>query len=354
MMARVPGGLMVLPLLAGALINTIDQSRLPFLQNALKALGAQPNAQGYYELLRIGGFTEPLFKTGALTLIGLFLFCAASQMNPRVGGRALKKGLLLTASKYGIGLALGYAFARFCDPFHGWLGLSTLAIIAAVTNSNGGLYVALTELYGNRSDVGAIAVLSLNDGPFLTLVGLGLMGANFPWIVFLAVLIPIGLGMLIGNLDPVVRDFLKPGERLLIPFFAFALGCTLSFTTFFNLAVLGGGLVLGLATTLLTGLGGILVLRLFGERSQIAGAAEGSTAGNAVGTPAAVAIAAVAAAKTGLMPASEAARYQDIVATATAQISIATLTTAILCPVLVLYWHRVQTRRGIDGTQEPT
>ncbi|UCD00039.1 MAG: 2-keto-3-deoxygluconate permease, partial [Phycisphaerales bacterium] len=226
---RIPGGLMVVPLMLGALLNTIDQAHVRPVEYVLKALGAPPTRAGHYEFLRVGGFVEALFKTGALTLIGLFLFCAASQMNVRVAERAMKKGVLITLAKYVTGAMVGYLFGLIWDPMHGVLGLSAMAIVAAMTNSNGGMYAALTGQYGNHSDVGAIAVVSLNDGPFLTLVFLGLTGSKFPVIAFLAVLMPIALGMLLGNLDSDIRKFLKPGETLTIPFFAFALGAGMNF-----------------------------------------------------------------------------------------------------------------------------
>jgi 2-keto-3-deoxygluconate permease len=349
---KVPGGLMVVPLMLGALFNTVDQMHIPAVMSALKSLGVAPTADGYYEFLRIGGFSEQLFKNGALTLIALFLFCAGSQMNLRVGGIALKKGVLLTTSKYLTGLAVGLLFGFFFDPMNGFLGLSTLAIIAAMTNGNGGMYAALTGQYGNRSDVGAVSVLSLNDGPFFTLMSLGLLGSKFPIIAFIAVLLPIALGMILGNLDPEIREFLAPGEILPVPFFAFALGAGMNFMTFFNPSVVGAGLLLGIMTTVLTALTGILVFKLFKEKSQIAPVAEASTAGNAVGTPAAIAAAAVVASGAGMMSAAEAQAYQDIANVATMQISISTLTTAILCPIAVILMDKYQRSKGIDAKLE--
>ncbi|MFC2949405.1 2-keto-3-deoxygluconate permease [Virgibacillus sediminis] len=349
---KVPGGLMVIPLLLGATLNTIDQMHIPAVMKGLEFLGAPQTEEGYYEFLRIGGFSQELFKDSALVLIALFLFCVGSQMNLKVGGKALKKGALITTSKYLTGLAVGMAFGFFFDPMSGLFGLSTLAIIAGMTNSNSGMYAALTGQYGNRSDVGGLSILAINDGPFLTLLALGILGTAFPAISFIAVLLPLGIGMLLGNLDPKIREFLKPGESLTIPFFAFSLGAGMNLANFFNPDVLAGGLTLAALTFFLTGIAGVVAFRLFREKSVIAPVAEASTAGNAAATPAAVAAAAATAASSGAMTAAEYEAIQAIVPIATAQISISTITTALLCPVGVILIDRYQRKRGIDATKD--
>ncbi len=351
---RIPGGLMLVPLLLGAALNTLDQAHLPWLESALRAMGAAPAKSGHYEFLRVGAvaaegvpsFTESLFKTGALTLIALFLFCVGSQMTVRIGARALGKGALLTGTKFVVGTLAGYALGRLSDPFHGFLGLSTLAVIAAMTNGNGGLFAALAGQYGNRSDVGALSVLSLNDGPFFTMIALGLLGERFPAVVFLGVVLPLAIGMVLGNLDPDIRAFLHPGEKLLVPFFAFALGAGLNLSVFLQWNFLLGGIALGLMTTVLTGSAMWLMLAAFGFRSRITAFAEASAAGNATATPAAIAAAAAAAGS------PNAAAYREIAGIATAQISIAVILTALLCPVAVTLVDRWQRSRGIVGTEE--
>ncbi|HUE97002.1 MAG TPA: 2-keto-3-deoxygluconate permease [Longimicrobiaceae bacterium] len=348
---RIPGGMMVVPLLVGACFNTIDQLHLAPIEAMLEAIGASPTRDGHYEMLRLGAvpaegissFTESLFKTGALTLIALFLFCVGSQMTLGMGARSLAKGGLLTAGKFLAGIAVGWLLGRLFDPFQGLLGLSTVAIVAAMTNGNGGLFAGLAGQYGNRSDVGALSVLSLNDGPFLTLVALGLMGERFPLAVLLVVLLPLALGLLLGNLDEEVRTFLQPGEKVLIPFFAFALGANMNLAVFVQPDLLVAGLVLGLFTLLVSGGAMWLLLAIFRFRSRIAATAEASTAGNAVATPAAVAAAAAAAGS------PNAAAFQEIVSTATAQVSIAVVTTALLCPIAVILLDRWQRSRGIDA-----
>lgn len=292
---RIPGGLMVVPLLMGVVINSL-----------------------FPQALEIGGFTTALFKSSATALIALFCLCNAAQIDVRQAGKPLYKGAALTASKFVIGALLGWAVGTFFGPA-GVLGLTPLAIVAAITNSNGGLYAALAGQYGDSTDVGAISILSLNDGPFFTMLAFGLTGlAQIPFITFVAALVPIVLGFILGNLDEDLREFLAHGTTVLIPFFAFPLGAGLSFTQL----VQGGvqGVILGILCTVLTGMAGYFVIRAMGER-KASGAAVGTTAGNAVGTPAVLAAAD--------------ASLAGIEAISTVQVAGAIIVTAILCPLLV-------------------
>ncbi|HWT27843.1 MAG TPA: 2-keto-3-deoxygluconate permease [Mobilitalea sp.] len=305
---KIPGGMMVVPLFLGVITNTF-----------------------FPQVLNIGGFTTALFsKTASTTILACFMFLIGSQIHFKLAPRALKKGALLIVGKFIVGAGIGIAVGKIFGPA-GVLGLSPLAILAALTNCNGGLYASLASQYGDETDVGAYALLSLKDGPFFTLVALGASGlAQIPIMSLVAVIIPIGIGMILGNIDDDMRSFLGSSKLLLIPFFSFPLGAGMNLGTIVKAG--GPGILLGLIASL-TGIGAYVMLRLFKEK-PIIGLATGSTAGNAVATPAAVAAADPTLAAVATL--------------ATAQVAAACVVSAIVCPFIVSYAFKLLQKRQMN------
>mgnify|MGYP000361627360 CR=1 FL=1 len=130
------------------------------------------------------------------TLIGLFLFCSGATIDVKMAGSTVWKGVVLTALKFFIGFGLGLLLnALFGEA--GFLGLAPLAVIGAVTNSNGVIYATLAGEFGDETDVGATSILALNDGPFFTMIALGASGmGNFPITDIIASIIPMVIGSL--------------------------------------------------------------------------------------------------------------------------------------------------------------
>ncbi|WP_104201466.1 2-keto-3-deoxygluconate permease [Cryobacterium sp. Y29] len=321
LLGKIPGALMIIPLFIGATINTF-----------------------FPEVLDVGSFSTALFRDGTGALLGLFFFCMGAQIDLRSTAPTIQKGMAILIGKVGIGVLVGLSVAFFV-PGGTLFGLLPLAIIAAMTNSNSTLYVALTKQFGNATDRGAVAVISVNDGPFFTMIALGAAGlAAFPLQMLVGILLPLAIGFLLGNLNRTVREFLMPGESLLIPFLGFVVGRGIDFGTLGQAGM--QGLLLGLMTLVLSGGAAIGTLHLFHvlsrrpkpARNMISAAAESTTAGNAIATPAAIAL---------VDPA-----YQAIQALATAQVAAATVTTAILAPLLVMLVSRWQLQRGITPEAE--
>src|SRR5574340_264141 len=200
---KVPGGAMVVPLLLGAVVHTVA-----------------PGTGAFF-----GSFTGALF-TGALPLIAAFFLCLGTTIEFKATPYIVKKGGALLGAKIGAAAIIGVVLARVIGeaPIQGGIfaGLSVLAVVAAMNDTNGAMYVTLMQQFGRKKDAAAYSVMSIESGPFLTMLTLGIAGlASFPWQTMLGALLPLVVGAVLGNLDPNVRAWLSPGCPGLIPIIAF-------------------------------------------------------------------------------------------------------------------------------------
>ena len=311
---RVPGGMMIVPLLLGALIHTIF-----------------PNAGPFF-----GSFTGALFD-GALTILAVFYVCMGASIDMRATPYILKKGGALFATKVALAVVIGVVLGQFLSekPISSgfFAGLSVLAVVASFNDTNGGLYMALMGQFGKPRDVATYSILTIESGPFLTMVTLGVAGLSaFPWQALVGTLIPLLVGAILGNLDPDMRTWLGGATGVLIPFFAFALGAGINLLDVWHAGLLG--LLLGLAVFTLSGIALIGADKLTGGRG-VAGIAAASTAGNAAAVPAIVA---------GVNPA-----YKEAAAPATVLVAASVVITAILVPFATAFLSR-KTGSGRNGS----
>lgn len=302
--------MMVVPLACGALIATF----------------APRTAEVF------GSFTGALF-TGSIPIIAVFFVCLGSTISVRALPRMVKRGGAMLVAKVGLGIVIGYALGHTIGALPiqgGWLaGVSTLAVVAAFNDTNGGLYVALMEQYGSPEDAGAYCMMSLESGPFFTMITLGVAGlSSFPWQTLVGAVLPLFVGMALGNLDPELRVFLGKAAPTLIPFFAFALGATLNLALIWEAGLLG--FALGIAVIAVSGALLVIADRLTGG-TGVAGVAASTTAGNAAAVPALVAAADH--------------KYAAAAGPATVLVASSVVVSAFMAPLLVAWWNR-RTRPG--------
>jgi len=299
-MSKIPGGLMLIPLILGSIVGTF-----------------------FPGFLEMGSFTTALFKNSALPLIAVLIFATGMQITARTSGPVLATTGVLLLTKSFIPAAVVASLGLIVG-VKGILGISILAMMATIDNSNGGIWLAFTGRYGNKVDRGSYMASAVNDGPFFTMLFLGASGlADIPFLALLAAVIPLILGFIAGNIDPKWTEVMRPVPSIVIPFFAFALGTGIDLGN----VVTGGvtGLLVGAIFSLFTGTLVYFGYRLLLRRGKMSGIgfAAGTTAGNAIATPAIV-----AAADPTFAP------YVEV---ATAQVASAVLVSAILAPLLAAW-----------------
>lgn len=303
---RIPGGLMLVPLVLGAIVHTFA-----------------PHAGTYF-----GSFTNGLI-TGTVPILAVWFFCMGATIDLRATGVVLRKSGTIVITKALVAWAVVWVCTLFI-PDEGiksgiFAGMSILAICAAMDMTNGGLYAAVMQQYGTKEEAGAFVLTSIESGPLISMLILGSTGvASFDPRLFVGAVLPFLIGFVLGNLDKKLRELFGSCVHALIPFFGFALGCGIDLHVVAQSGI--PGVFLGLAVIVVTGIPLILADRWIGGGNGAAGLAASSTAGAAVANPAIIGA---------MIP-----KFQPLVPAATALVATACLITAILVPILTAMWAK--------------
>lgn len=292
---KVPGGLLIVPLFTAVIINTC-----------------------FPQVLKIGGIFTATFSTGTLAFVGCCLLCVGSQINPKGVAESLKRGSLLVIAKFLAGFIPALIVTKMFG-IHGFLGVTPLMLLVAITSSNAGIYLGLMPEIGDEYDMGAQSLLSLNIGPFFTIIGMGAAGiAGFNVVALIASVGTLVIGFILGNLDEDIRKFLQSGTTFILPFLGFCLGASLNIKNI----IMGGpsGIILGLSTIILSLIFLVPVDKFILRRPGYAAVANCSSSSSAVAVPAII----------GQMSPNLAGQ----VGAATTAVAASAVITAMICPIL--------------------
>ena len=262
----VPAGILLGPLFLGSLLHTLAPSAL-----------------------EIGSYTTALFSNaGASTLIALQLFCIGAQIRLKSLAVVLRRGGVLLLARVLAGGTVALLFRLFA--VNGVIaGIGVLAAVAAVSNTNGSVFLAVMSLQGKDESAAAAPLLALTNGPFLTVLILGVSGAAYiAWLPLIALILPMLFGLILGNASRKAVAFLAPGVSLTLPFIGFTLGAGIDLSQLWQGGV--SGVLLAMAALVIGGGIAVLLDILLNRGDGSAGIAASATGANAVAIPAAIAL----------------------------------------------------------------
>lgn len=214
-LSKFPGGNIIIPLLIGCIVMTVSSH-----------LG-HPNIWA-----ELGDPMELLFsgKKGLMGFIGLMLFFTGTQTDVTKLKSAFKRSLPLLALR--IAIAYGATFGLLAIfGTEGFLGISFLGITAVLTCFHAVMFMAITNSYADDADRAYFSIsiiFALPIFPLLTVMGA--KGAPINYLSIVSIVLPLILGMVLGNLDPKMRNLYAAGNSVIIMFMGFQFGSYIDLT----------------------------------------------------------------------------------------------------------------------------
>lgn len=200
---KIPAGTFLIPMLLSALLYTIS-----------------PN------FVRIGGLTEAAFSGDGLNFIlGAICLCSGTGIDVKKLVKILKRQGILLVTKLVLSISLGLGVIALFGQ-EGIFGISSVALVVALSSINPALYLSLVKDFGNEEDPAAFGLTGLFSIPVVPIIVYSLTssGGSMDWSPIYSTLIPIAIGMLLGNLDKKFTALFGPGVALFIPLMGWNIG----------------------------------------------------------------------------------------------------------------------------------
>lgn len=183
-------------------------------------------------ILTVGEPFSNFFESNTtLFLIGIVLFVSGSQIDyqsiPKVG----KIILPLAIVKIGLALLLCILWNYLFEENQGF-GLSVVTIISTIMSCNPGLYLALLGNNASEVEKGIFPILNILMLPAIPLfiLSIGQEGVSIikPLV---GNLLPVMIGIVVGNAFPPIKEMYKPLTSLLLPFLGISFGSKINLLT---------------------------------------------------------------------------------------------------------------------------
>lgn len=179
-------------------------------------------------LFMIGGLTEALFSgQGVGFLAAILTFFSGTLIDVKQLGKLIKRQGALFAYKAIFGLLLSWGYIALFGQ-EGIFGVSGLAFVSTITSANTAIYLLTAKSYGSRLDTGAYGLYGILALPVLPIIFYSFLysggGSGIDWTPVFSILIPLVLGMILGNLDNDFTELFAPGISALLPFLGWNVG----------------------------------------------------------------------------------------------------------------------------------
>ncbi|MBD8875797.1 acetolactate decarboxylase [Roseibium polysiphoniae] len=220
---EIPAGTMFVPLVISSILVTLTVHS-----------GLEMSLWDY-----LGEPMKSLFgPSGQMLVIGLMLFCTGTMITTHDFVDVAERGIWVILAR----LVPAYAISAFVYVYFGpdgFAGIDAITLICCLTSANAALYMGIIKPYADEPDRGAFPIMLIFSMPllpfiFLSYFGSGNQGFSSEVMQVLSLLIPFFLGVLLGNLDPKIKEVFKGGNTILLPFLGFQFGSSIDLVNAFK------------------------------------------------------------------------------------------------------------------------